>query len=178
LKRRNIVLGANLLTVIISLIILYGTITPFIGGLKLFDVSALLGRDSTLSGRDEIWAQLIPAAMQKPLLGHGLGGFWNDEWSMSLRVNEAHNGYLDMILNMGFAGLMLISIFLIASCRKARREMTQDSDWGIFWFCIILMTVVHNTTESSLYVFTGLMPMIIFFHISSNSRARIIPNTP
>jgi exopolysaccharide production protein ExoQ len=174
LKRHNIILGSNSLSVVIALIIVYGTIIPFIGGLGVFDVSALLGRGSHLTGRAEVWAQLIPAAKQKLLLGHGFGGFWATKWVEVVRVNEAHNGYLDLILNTGTIGLILSSIFLIISCRKAQQEMTQGSDWGFFGFCIILMTVLHNLTESSLYALTGLMPMIIFLDVLMSKDLQMI----
>jgi O-antigen ligase len=176
LKRRNIILRGNSLSVIISLIILYGTCTPFIGGLMIFDPSKLLERSETLTGRsDHIWKVLIPYAMQKPILGHGFGGFWTDEL-VAATSSDAHNGYLDTILNIGFTGLMLSSIFLITSCRKAQREMMKDFDWGIFWFCIVLMAVVHNISESSIGKLTGLMAIVLLLNISSRSKDLIIRN--
>lgn len=166
LKRRNVILSANSLSVVIAFIILFGTITPFLGELPI-DVSGVLQRDSTLTGRADIWAKLIPDAEQKLLLGYGFGGFWTDEKIMkTFGVNEAHNGYLDTILNIGIVGLMLMSLFLISLCRSAQKEMEQHYDWGIFGFSLILMLVVHNVTESTLYMLGGLMPMIIFLHVS------------
>jgi O-antigen ligase len=178
LKRLNIIPGANSLSVVIALIIIYGTITPFLGGLPIFeDAAGLLNRDADLTGRADIWAKLIPVAMQNIFLGHGFGGFWNDKWVEVIRVNESHNGYLDTILNTGAIGLILSSIFLIISCRKARRAMTQDSDWGIFWFCMILMTVLHNIIETSLASLTGLLTMIIFLDVASPSKdIRLTPS--
>ena len=160
------------MSVVIVLIIVYGTLIPFIGGLGAFDVSALLGRESHLTGRNEIWELLVPAAEQKLLLGHGFGGFWTDKWIEVLRVNEAHNGYLGLILNTGTIGLILMSIFLILSCRKAQHEMTQGSDWGVFGICIILMTVIHNLAESSLYALGAFMPMIIFLDVLICTKTR------
>lgn len=177
LKRRNIIMRGHSLAVFILLVILYGTVTPFVGGLTIFDVSALLGRDKTLTGRSDIWAALIPYAIQSPFLGHGFGGFWNKELRATIDV-EAHNGYLDTILNIGITGLIFWSIFLIASCRKAQREMMQDFDWGIFWFCIILMAVIHNIAESSMTSFSGLMPVVILFlNISSRSKNLTMMNS-
>lgn len=169
MKKRGILIGSSTLTVIIVLIIVYGTITPFVGGLKLYDPSAILGRDQTLTGRSEIWKYLVPYAMDKPILGHGFGGFWTDA-HREASSSHAHNGYLDIILNLGFCGLLLISMYLVSACRKAREEMTRDFDWGVLWFCFLLMAVVHNIAESSTISFTGLLPaVILFFLISSNS---------
>jgi O-antigen ligase len=174
LKRHTIIPSANSLSIVIALIIIYGSVTPFLGGLTIFEeVAGLLGRDTSLTGRDDIWVKLIPTANQYLFFGVGFGGFWNNKLVEVMRINEAHNGYLDTILNMGVIGLILISIFLIASCRKAQREMTQDSDWGIFWFCIILMTVLHNIAESSISSFIGLVPVIIFLDIASPNHAPV-----
>jgi len=179
LKRHNIIPGANSLSVVIALIIIYGTITPFLGGLTIFeDAAGLLNRDTDLTGRADIWAKLIPVAMQNFWGGHGFGGFWNDYWVEIMKVNEAHNGYLDTLLNTGAIGIILSSIFLIISCRKARREMTQDSDWGIFWFCLILMIVLHNIAESSIAALTGLFPMIIFLDVACPSKDIRLTHSP
>ena len=176
LHRHKIILGVNSISIIISLIILYGTVTPFIGGLGLLDVSEILHRDSTITGRTDLWEGLIPYVTQKFLLGYGIGGFWNEKMVSVMMSYDAHNGYLDTILNIGLIGLVLSSIFLIGSCHKAQREMMQNFDWGIFWFCIVLIFVVHNIAESSLESFTGLMPIIIFMHVSLQSQDRIIDN--
>jgi O-antigen ligase len=163
LKRRNIILSTNLLLpVFIVIVIVYGIYTPFAGGLTGIDISSLLGRDQTLTGRSEVWARLIPFAMQKPFLGHGYSSFWTDEFRETIEAT-AHNGYLDMILNTGIVGIIFWSIFLIASCRNAQKEMPRNYDWGCFWFCIILMAVVHNIAESSMISFVNLLPVTVLF---------------
>jgi len=161
-KKQNIILGSNTLTIIIVAIIVYGAVIPFIGHLPFYDPSAALGREESLTGRADIWAHLVPYAMQRPLLGHGFGGFWTDALRAATS-SHAHNGYLDIILNMGFVGLLFLSMFLISNCRKAQRLMMQDFDWGVFWFSILLMAVVHNMAESSTISFTGLLPAVLLF---------------
>ena len=179
LKKHKIILGKNLLSAVIALIILYGTITPFLGGLAIFDDAArLLGRDTDLTGRAAIWAKLMPSVVEKSLLGHGFGGFWTDKSVEFIRVNEAHNGYLDIVLHTGAVGLVLTSIFLIISCNKARREMERDSDWGILGYCMILIIVLHNIAESSLSSLSGLVPMIIFLDMTYPSKVQRLTTSP
>ena len=136
LKKQNIIIGANVLTILLAAIIVYGTITPFVGGLMIYDPSEAFGRDETLTGRSFLWDYLVPYARQKPFLGHGFGGFWTDKMREATS-SHAHNGYLDTILNTGFVGLLLLSIFLISNCRKAQRTMTKYFDWGVLWFCSV-----------------------------------------
>jgi exopolysaccharide production protein ExoQ len=166
-KNKNSALGGKILIVMIALLIGYSTATPFIGRLAIVDVSSSLGRDETLTDRTEIWEELVPVAMQQPIFGHGFGGFWNPTSREKNRVSEAHSGYLDIILDLGFIGLLIIAIFLLSSCRKAQRAMTKDFDYGALWICYLIMTVLHNITESSLNSFDNhLMAVLIFLAVS------------
>jgi exopolysaccharide production protein ExoQ len=169
MKKRGTVFGPNAFIVIIAFIIVYGSITPFVGRLSLMDISSIFGRSETLTGRSKIWTTLIPYAMQKPILGHGFGGFWT-EAIRSLTSSHAHNGYLDVILNIGFFGLLLFAIFLLSCGWKAQRVMIQDFDWGSLFICFLLMAVVHNIAESSIVGFTGeLSAVLLFMAVSSTS---------
>jgi len=159
------IINSNALTIVIAAIIIYGTFTPFMGKLPLFDISGILNRDSTLTGRSNVWADLIPYAMQKPILGHGWGGFWTNDMRATLYF-PAHNGYLETILDIGFIGLFFLSIFLISNCRKAQQFMTRNFDWAILWFCLLLITVARNITESINSFNDSLLAILLFILIS------------
>jgi exopolysaccharide production protein ExoQ len=168
IKKKRINLGKNTLTVIMVLIICFGILQPIIGGSSVSGLTSTLGRESTLTGRTEIWAGLIPVVMQQPILGSGFGGFWTPANRAKHEIGEAHNGYLDLLLDLGIVGLLLASMFLMSSCRKAQREMSSDFDWAILWICYLLMSVIHNITESSLNSFTSyLTAVLIFLSVSS-----------
>lgn len=168
LKRINIIPSQKFLITIIAFIIIYGTITPFAGGIVGYNPSEALGREETLTGRTDIWAFLTPLAMHKPLLGYGYGGFWT-EAIREKTSSHAHNGYLDIVLNTGFVGLFLWSMFLIASCWAASNKMRHDFKWGIVWFCLILIDVIHNIAESSSISLSGLLPSILLFLLIINT---------
>jgi exopolysaccharide production protein ExoQ len=156
MKKRQIILSKNILTAMMALIIVYGTATAFVGRLPVGDVSSSLGRDSTLTDRSTIWAALVPLAMRKPIIGYGFGGFWTSNNRDRLGFG-GHNGYLEVLLILGFTGLILVSIFILSSCRRAQRELSQEYDWGTLWICCLLMTLLNNITESSLDSFSSLL---------------------
>lgn len=170
LKKYNIIIGANALTIVIIAIIIYGTVTPFLGGLTFLDPSAALNRDSELTGRNNIWEFLVPQAMQKPILGHGYGGFWTEEIKRASYAYPAHNGYLETLLATGFMGLLFLSIFLIDNCRKAQKKMTSDFDLGILWFSFLLAAVSRNIAESAVMSITEFMGAILFFIMISQNK--------
>jgi O-antigen ligase len=167
-KKLRRTLRASTIMIIVALIIILGIVVLFTGGSNIKYFASAAGRDDTLTGRTEVWASLLPFAMRRPLLGNGFGSFWTPITRDFFQISGAHSGYLDVLLGLGFVGFLLISIFLMASCRKAHRELSSDFDWGILWICYIVMTVVHNITESSIDTFSSFMSaVLLFFMVSS-----------
>jgi O-antigen ligase len=87
----------------------------------LFNWVELLGffdRDPTLSARTLIWNYVIVSKIPAhPYLGYGKGTFWSSdiltsgfESAANHIPSHAHNGFLDLILEVGLIGF---SIFLI-----------------------------------------------------------------
>src|SRR5439155_1472984 len=77
-----------------------------------------VGRDPTLTGRTEIW-RLVLSMTTRPLLGTGFESFWLGSrlekiWSIYwFHPNEAHNGYLEVFLNLGWVGVSLLAFMLL-----------------------------------------------------------------
>jgi exopolysaccharide production protein ExoQ len=158
------------LTGLMAIAIAFGVAMPMTGGSSVEGFTSVLGRDETLTGRTGVWAGVLPAAMGQPILGHGFAAFWNPTRGLLYDINEAHNGYLEIILELGFVGLVLFSMFLLSCCRKAQRELSHDFDWGVLWICFLLMAVLFNASESSLNSFTShLTAVLLFLAISSSA---------
>ena len=168
MKEQRLELDANTLTTVVSLMILFGTVTVFVGGSTIGTLTSTVGRDETLTGRTDVWAELLPVAMRNPVLGAGFGGFWTSSTRELYRISEGHSGYLDVLLDLGFIGLLLVSLFLLSSCRRAQRELDRDFDWALLWIGYLVMAVVHNMAESSLNTFTShLTAVLLFLAVSS-----------
>ena len=84
---------------------------------------ALLGRDSTLTGRTELWTALLDMTRPRFIQGFGFNGFWNgfDGPSAEIWHNptfdwhpaQAHDGLLDIYVQLGFVGVVLIITWLV-----------------------------------------------------------------
>jgi O-antigen ligase len=111
-----------------------------------------LGRRPDLSGRsDLIWSVLLPIAERHALLGQGYGSFWiRPVPNLTLDVNEAHNGYLDVFLELGLTGLLLLGLVFVAYFRKARNDLESNFNWAAFRLSFLIMFMMHNWTESTL----------------------------
>src|SRR5260370_24790907 len=84
------------------LIVSFSVLFLDVGG----SVMATMGRDPTLTGRTEIW-KVVLGEKGNPMLGTGFESFWLGKrlekiWSLYWwHPNEAHNGYLEVFLNLG-----------------------------------------------------------------------------
>jgi len=87
-------------------------------------VTSLLGRDTTFTGRTRVWSVLLNESVN-PLFGVGSYSFWIGERADRLAahfgsfINEAHNGYLDLYLNVGLVGVCLCAAILAAGLRDS-----------------------------------------------------------
>jgi exopolysaccharide production protein ExoQ len=80
-----------------------------------------LGKDATLTGRTDLWSFVEIRISQRPLLGWGFDAFWSpinpaaNEISTNLRwvVPQAHNGLLELLLEVGAIGTSLFAIVFL-----------------------------------------------------------------
>ena len=114
-------------------------------------VTSVFQRNETFTGRTEIWRAVLDVASRNPVLGVGYGGYWGllDEITSRVGVKEAHSGYLGVYLEVGMVGIVLLSAFLLAHHRRALRELDHAYDLGLFGICLLIMTLIHNYTESN-----------------------------
>jgi exopolysaccharide production protein ExoQ len=165
-RKSKTIIPAALYLGLTAFLIIYGTITPFLGKLSLVDVSSAVGRNDTLTGRTEVWRALMPEVAKSPVVGHGYGGFWTTEAREKFDISDAHNGYLGVILETGFLGLLIFSAMMLSAARIAYTALYNDYDWGCFCMMLPASTLLHNIAEQSLNGLTqrlmALMLLVIF----------------
>jgi exopolysaccharide production protein ExoQ len=151
-----------LLALVISLAA-YGISVPFLAGANVAQFTSMLGRDNTLTGRTEVWADVLPARNEKPLLGYGFGSFWTDERRELYDIPTAHNGYLDILLELGEVGLAFYMAWLLSCARRLHRALKGDYQWASFAICLLLMSLIYNATESALNSLTEYVTAVVVF---------------
>jgi O-antigen ligase len=150
----------------------------FVGGVAFLlggegGVTQALGRNSNLSGRTVIWAALIPAAPNS-VVGAGFEDFWISPsvqefqrrmvgWWHPERLNEAHNGYIEVYLNLGWVGVGLISIILVTGYGRAVKAFRLNPKVGGLFLAYIIVSTVYSITEAG---FRMLDPIWIFLLLS------------
>ena len=171
LRRRQEFAGIKLLYPLAFLILAYGIALPYIGGAGVSVLTSTMNRDATFTGRTEVWDALIPLVEHNPIFGVGYGGFWVGQ-PIRIPVNEAHNGYLDLSLQLGAVGLILVFGVVVSFLNQARKVLARDFFLGSLGISFLLMLLLHNVSESSLARgTTQLWATFVFLQILFSSSA-------
>ncbi len=118
------------------------------------ELAGAVGRNPTFTDRTAIW-KFLPSMQTNPLVGTGYDSFWLGPrlqaiWSSPIGdINEAHNGYLEVYLNLGIVGLFLLSAFLIASYRAICKRLTPFSSLAALTLALWTVLLIYNVTESA-----------------------------
>ncbi|MGI9393927.1 MAG: O-antigen ligase family protein [Boseongicola sp.] len=145
---------------VICTILLVGGLTYSSLGMDLHDILNLFSEGITFTGRTQIWQFMLENIQSRWLLGYGFGGFWGtgpDAPNLSAKyyyiwlLSSAHNGYLDVLANLGFVGLISFFITLVHFSLSIDKIRFQESGIYHFLWMFILFILCHNAMESSIY---------------------------
>lgn len=114
--------------------------------------------DLTLTGRTKTWTFLWDYAAAHPWLGSGFGSFFIGEDGplyqsgdpFLMNIGNAHNSYLDMLVTLGWPGLVLaVLALLIVPVVTSYRALGQPE--ARVWLGLLLLTAVTNVTSISYF---------------------------
>jgi exopolysaccharide production protein ExoQ len=105
------------------------------GGMDL--LLGAFGKDATLTGRTYLWAEGLAAARQTPIVGVGYYGYWVQGSSEAERLWEEfyigsrsgfhfHNTYIEVLVEVGFIGLLLASLIIVRVPVGHLRRLLED----------------------------------------------------
>jgi O-antigen ligase len=115
-----------------------------------------LGRDATLTGRTGLWKLVLDQVRERPLGGYGYGAFWQGYSGPSRPIwlelpwgpPHAHNGLLDLTLNVGIVGAALWVTSFVVSVRRGMRALRTGPSMEPVWALVLLgFIAVYNITE-------------------------------
>jgi O-antigen ligase len=116
-----------------------------------------LGRDPTLTGRRVTWGLLL-SMHTNPWVGTGFESFWLGPRLVGLRmqkhfvnfgINEAHNGWIEVYLNLGWAGITLVALLLLTGYRRVIAALREDRERGSLLLGLFLPTLFESLTEAA-----------------------------
>jgi len=112
-----------------------------------------LGRNVTLTGRKDIWKAVLSIHIN-PFLGAGFESFWVGSrlermWNMTAKgINEAHNGYLETFLNLGWVGLALLAGLIATGYRNVLAVFRSDPHAGRLRLGFFTAALIYSLTEA------------------------------
>ncbi len=124
------------------------------------DIYVLTGKNQTLTGRTYLWQLMTSEIERHPWFGIGYGGFWIGKEGAAGAViahlnwgppSQAHNGYIDVINEIGLIGLVLLLIVLVQHAAKIFRlyRMGGQND-ALFHGALLTSILIINYAETSL----------------------------
>jgi O-antigen ligase len=146
----------------VSLILLYSlAVLDIFPGLDflLQPIIDFTGKDNTFSGRTAIWAVIREHIRLAPILGTGYGAYWIGPLPQSpssvflnrqsnFYPTEAHNGYLDIINDLGFVGLSFLLGYLVVFLRQSLALMKFNYTQAALFVALLFEELINNLTES------------------------------
>ncbi len=135
-----------------------------------FDLKAtvleLLGRDPSLTNRTDLWGILFEVA-NDPVLGAGFMSFWAGDrmalvWArLGTPVLQAHSGYIEQYLNLGYVGVAFIVAMMINALFSARRQAVAEPDLASLRVAVVLAAAAYNYTEAAFYGVNNMWVMLL-----------------
>lgn len=112
-----------------------------------------LGRNSTLTGRTQMWQHAL-ALVESPMFGAGYESFWVGDRLEKMRpvapgVNQAHNGYLEVYLNLGWIGVFFLILVIATGYRNVIKAFRRDPDVNRARLAYFVVALSYAFTESA-----------------------------
>jgi O-antigen ligase len=114
-----------------------------------------LGRNPTLTGRTDIWRVVLDQKTD-PFIGSGFYTFWDSEKGKAIidsymRINSTHNGYLEMYVDGGLVGDVLLGLLLLAAGSRVIGRLFTGDPLGKTGLMYWLLAILYNFSETSFF---------------------------
>ena len=116
---------------------------------------AAMGKDPSLTGRTDIWNAVLRAAEARPWLGYGFAAFWTIDsapakWirnQLEWVVPTAHNGWLDLLIQLGGVGVILFALVLLTATPAAlfRSRRLQEANWSAMMLSVYILQIFSES---------------------------------
>jgi O-antigen ligase len=118
--------GVAILLIIFGSVIFLGGNESLFRGLGLTEI-----QDGVTNGRAHFWPIAFRIFLEHPIVGAGLDAFGvaftpHDSWNGFLRVEQAHNDYLQTLADAGLAGFACVTAFIYLLFRKGLKTVSKS----------------------------------------------------
>jgi exopolysaccharide production protein ExoQ len=113
-----------------------------------------MGRNATLTGRTAIWHAALSLSVN-PLFGTGFESFWLGRRYDTMAdltgqyLNQSHNGYLEIYLNLGWVGIGFLALVLITGYQRIVKAIHVMAPLASLRLALFIFAVSENFTEAT-----------------------------
>jgi exopolysaccharide production protein ExoQ len=141
----------------ITFLLAAGTVSALYMGTHLEEVTGVLGKDPTLTGRVPLWIISAVMALQRPWLGYGFNAFWLPDQTYTSRIwhlltwmpPQAHNGVLELWLELGVVGTGLYFLVFAYYVARALSFSRHNSEPAAAWpMAFLILIFLANLTTA------------------------------
>ena len=149
-------------------------------------LAILLGKDSSMTGRTQIYHEVWLTILKRPWLGYGFGGFWFPGSLESQRIGlaigwpgigYAENGILELALQIGFIGTALVLGFMARAFAQGIRLLRSPRySPRIGWFLTILALAAFTNIDAGWFMTTDTLDwvLIVFACVALNEETSLL----
>lgn len=132
----------------------------FVSTLLISQAATLVGafgRNLTFTGRTQLWSAVLEAIQKRPWFGYGYSAFWLGWEGESAQIwraipwepSYAHNGYLELALQLGLVGTFVFLLdYLHSFFRALTLAAATESAAGILPLAFLTFLLPYNITDS------------------------------
>ncbi|MBC7982780.1 MAG: O-antigen ligase family protein [Candidatus Obscuribacterales bacterium] len=151
-----------IVAIAVSVLVVYAlAILGLIPGLRLLlaPITLVTGFDTTFTGRSEIWAIISEHIRLNPWVGTGYGAYWigpvtnSPSYEFVVRMGSfypgsAHNGYLEIANDLGWAGLLCLLGYIVFHLRQSLNALAFNRQQGALYLALFIQQALVNLSES------------------------------
>ncbi len=140
--------------ILLSAVLAVATLVTLINQFPQLLFSAA-GRDSSLTGRTDIWAAVWQEIQRQPIRGHGYS-FWTEESEAHTRIGQmvtympahSHDDWLDLWLQVGIGGVIVVALDYLLSFARGLGGLLSGRVPGLeLPLAVLLFLLIHSFTE-------------------------------
>ncbi len=128
----------------------------------------MLGRDTTLTGRTELWRFAHEMLQDNFVLGYGYAAFWYglygpaSYYTTGWGITSVHNGWLEVMLDVGMLGLLMM-IYLTGRLLIGGALVARYNDWREApWILAVALGVLAVSISESVFLERHSLNWVVF----------------
>ena len=148
--------------------------------LFLPELLGALGKDTTLTGRTDLWFFGLRALAEQPFLGYGFDTYWQDSSfyggkqlraSVGWEAPHIHNSWLQVALDLGLVGLFLFAAVFVRSVMTSVRLASATHSAAHFAVLMFFgYLTIYSISEDIFFLRNSIEHMLMFAFVVAMTR--------